>query len=273
MIDARTMVSLLVRNYEVPSACGVTLASSRTLGAIYRHAVLKESNPLQSERNFDAQLVREKAHHQEEFARNASGQSPRQCPAQTFYRACSAGSGWRLPQATRGRTLPRRGPLPASALSAPFPFNVTAERFRREPRQKILIAARWQNRVRIGATRQKRAKKEESFPATAYARSGTSLPSGVGGAECLLSSNWGTRAHAPRHQGALKSAPGAASPLGHCGPILHNRSDDLRIATIQRQAQQITAILAARLREDSSSGRATPQRLRDCHAWRRPLAA
>ncbi|PYL40916.1 MAG: hypothetical protein DMF36_01690 [Verrucomicrobia bacterium] len=33
-------------------------------------------------------------------------------------------------------------------------------------------------------------KSEESFPATAYASSGTFFPSGVGGTECLLSSNW-----------------------------------------------------------------------------------
>src|SRR6476646_107661 len=57
MVDGGTMVSLLVRNYKVTSACGVTLASGGTLGAIYRHAVLKQSNPLQSERNFDAQLI------------------------------------------------------------------------------------------------------------------------------------------------------------------------------------------------------------------------
>src|SRR6266542_755315 len=58
MIDGGTMVSLLVRNHKFAGLRRVTLPSSRTLRAIYRHAVLNESNPLQNERNFDAQLVR-----------------------------------------------------------------------------------------------------------------------------------------------------------------------------------------------------------------------
>src|SRR6266513_5271772 len=58
MVNGRTMVSLLVGNYEVASAGRVTLTPGRTLRAIYRHAVFDESNPLQSERNFDTQLVR-----------------------------------------------------------------------------------------------------------------------------------------------------------------------------------------------------------------------
>src|SRR6266511_3661599 len=58
MIDGGTMISLLVRNHEFARFRRVTLPTSRTLRAIYWHAVLKESNPLQSERNFDAQLVR-----------------------------------------------------------------------------------------------------------------------------------------------------------------------------------------------------------------------
>ena len=57
MVNGGTMVALLIRNYKVTCACGVTLASGRTLRAIYRHAVLNQSNSLQSERNFDAQLI------------------------------------------------------------------------------------------------------------------------------------------------------------------------------------------------------------------------
>ncbi|PYK17965.1 MAG: hypothetical protein DME55_08290 [Verrucomicrobia bacterium] len=57
MVDGGTMVSFLIGNYEVTSVRGVTLTSSRTLRAVYRHAVLNESNPLQRERNFDAQLI------------------------------------------------------------------------------------------------------------------------------------------------------------------------------------------------------------------------
>src|SRR5437879_12487870 len=57
MVDGRTMLSFLIGNYEVASARRVTLTSSRTLRAVYRNAVLNESNPLQTERNFDAQLI------------------------------------------------------------------------------------------------------------------------------------------------------------------------------------------------------------------------
>ena len=52
------MISFLVRDYELAGFRRVTLPSSRTLRAIYRHAVLKEGNPLQGEGNFHPQLVR-----------------------------------------------------------------------------------------------------------------------------------------------------------------------------------------------------------------------
>src|SRR6266550_6854847 len=57
-VDGGTMVSLLIGNYKLTGLCGVALATGRTLRAVYRHAVFNESYPLQSKRNFDAQLVR-----------------------------------------------------------------------------------------------------------------------------------------------------------------------------------------------------------------------
>ena len=50
------------------------------------------------------------------------------------------------------------------------------------------------------------------------------------------------------HQGCLKSAPGAGSPLRQCRPKFQNRLDDLGIAAIERHSQQIVAILAAGFR-------------------------
>src|SRR6266481_8114719 len=135
MVDGGTMVSLLVRNYKVTSACGVTLASGGTLGAIYRHAVLNESNPLQSQRNFDTQLVRR---------RPAAKKNLRGTPVTS------------LRGDVQCRHFVALGQLvPASACSkqstqVTFPvearsqhqhrqtlvfFNITAERFRREQRQ------------------------------------------------------------------------------------------------------------------------------------------
>ena len=183
------MVSFLVRNYEVAPLRGVTLASSRTLRAIYRHAVPNESNPLQSERNFDRAIGPEKAHRQEEFARNASDQSPRRCPVQTFYRAGQLVSGLHLPQAERASNLPGRDPLPASAPSRCVSFNVTAERFRGSSARKSL--SQRDGRTVLGSAPQVKSvlKSDTLLLATAYASNGTFLPSGVGGAECLLSSN------------------------------------------------------------------------------------
>src|SRR5882762_11174282 len=159
MVNGRTMVSLLVRNYEVASAGRVTLTPGRTLRAIYRHAVFDESNPLQTERNFDAQLVRR---------RPTAKKNLRGTPV-TSLRG----------DVQRGHFIALGQLVPASACRKQsaevlFPtearcqhqhretfvsFNVTAERFRREQRQKILIAARWQSRVGIGTTSQERAKK------------------------------------------------------------------------------------------------------------------
>ncbi|PYL40917.1 MAG: hypothetical protein DMF36_01695 [Verrucomicrobia bacterium] len=52
------MLPLLIRDHKFAGLRRVTLAPGRTLRAIYRHAVLDESDPLQGKRNFDAQLVR-----------------------------------------------------------------------------------------------------------------------------------------------------------------------------------------------------------------------
>src|SRR5580704_14474237 len=58
VVDGRTMVSLLVCNHKFAGLRRVTLPSSRTLCAVYGYAVFDESNALQGERDFDAQLVR-----------------------------------------------------------------------------------------------------------------------------------------------------------------------------------------------------------------------
>src|SRR4030095_16048561 len=50
------------------------------------------------------------------------------------------------------------------------------------------------------------------------------------------------------HQGCLKSATGAASPLRHCRQTFHNGPDDFPIAASERHSQQIVAILAAGFR-------------------------
>src|SRR5439155_26279257 len=57
VVEGGPMISFLVRDYEVAGFRRVTLTPSRTLRAIYRHAVLKESNPLQVEGNFHLKLV------------------------------------------------------------------------------------------------------------------------------------------------------------------------------------------------------------------------
>src|SRR5437588_11419033 len=58
VVDGRTMVPFLVRDHKFAGLRRVTLTPGRTLRAIYRHAILDESDPLQSERNFDVQSVR-----------------------------------------------------------------------------------------------------------------------------------------------------------------------------------------------------------------------
>src|SRR5438046_6552343 len=57
-VDRGTMVSLLVSNHKLTGLRRVTFPTGRTVGAVYRYAVLDQSHPLQSERNFEAQLVR-----------------------------------------------------------------------------------------------------------------------------------------------------------------------------------------------------------------------
>ncbi|PYL35265.1 MAG: hypothetical protein DMF38_05755 [Verrucomicrobia bacterium] len=52
------MVPFLIRDHKFAGLRRVTLAPGRTLRAIYRHAILDESDPLQSKGNFDVQLVR-----------------------------------------------------------------------------------------------------------------------------------------------------------------------------------------------------------------------
>src|SRR5882762_9081393 len=159
MVNGRTMVSLLVRNYEVASAGRVTLTPGRTLRAIYRHAVFDESNPLQTERNFDAQLVRR---------RPTAKKNLRGTPVTSLRGDVQRGHFIALGQlvpasACRKQSAEIIFPVEARCqhqhCQPLVPLKITAERFRREQRQKILIATRWQKRVGIGATRQKRAKK------------------------------------------------------------------------------------------------------------------
>src|SRR4026209_2530096 len=159
MVDGGTMVSLLVRNYKVTSACRVTLAPGRTLGAIYRHAVLNESNPLQSERNFDAQLIWRWPTAKKNLRRTpvTSLRGDVQCrhfiaPGQLVPASASRKQSAHVIFPIKARRQHQHRQTLVS-------FNITAERFRLEQRQKILITTRWQNRVGISATRQKRAKK------------------------------------------------------------------------------------------------------------------
>src|SRR4029078_11658954 len=152
MIDAGTMVSLLVGNHEIPSARGVTLAASRTLRAIYRHAVLTESNPLQSEGNFHAQLVRR---------RSTAKKNLRGTPVNSLRRDVQRRHFIALGQLVpAGACRKQRADVIFLAETSgqrqhrkPLVSNIIAERFRGQQRQKILITAGWQNGVRISATR------------------------------------------------------------------------------------------------------------------------
>src|SRR5213080_1127819 len=58
MVDGGAMESFLIGDHKFASFRRITWSASRTLRAIHRHAVLNERDPLQSERNFEAQLVR-----------------------------------------------------------------------------------------------------------------------------------------------------------------------------------------------------------------------
>src|SRR6266508_625447 len=142
MIDGGTMISLLVGNYEVACACGVTLASGRTLRAIYRHTVLNDSNPLQSERNFDVLFFKRTP----TAEKNLRG-TPVTSLRRNIQRRHFITLGQLVPFST-SRKQSAQVVFPAEARSQHqdrqtfVSFNVTAERFRREQRQKILITAR-----------------------------------------------------------------------------------------------------------------------------------
>src|SRR5881394_3993547 len=58
MIDRGTMVSFLIGDHKFASLGRVTRPASRTLSAIYRHAILDQGDPLQGQRNFEAQPIR-----------------------------------------------------------------------------------------------------------------------------------------------------------------------------------------------------------------------
>src|SRR5580698_1338033 len=85
-------------------------------------------------------------------------------------------------------------------------FNITAERFRREQRQKILIAARWQSRVGIGAISQERAKKGGVVSSDGIREQRHILPLGRW-RRGVLAEQQLNFALISSHQSCLKSAP------------------------------------------------------------------
>src|ERR1043166_3016323 len=152
MVDAGTMFSFLVRNDEIASACGITLTTGRTLRAIYGHAVFHESNPLQSERNFDAQLVRRRPT-TEKNLRGTPVTSLRGDVQRRHFVALAK----LVPAGTRCEKgaeviLPVEASCKHQHSKAPVVFNVAAERFRGEQCQDILIATSWQSHIGIRAT-------------------------------------------------------------------------------------------------------------------------
>src|SRR5260370_22507488 len=58
MVDGGTVVSFIVVDHKFAALSRITWPASRTLRAIDRHTVLKERDPLQSERNLETQAIR-----------------------------------------------------------------------------------------------------------------------------------------------------------------------------------------------------------------------
>src|SRR5690242_13482208 len=159
MINGGSMVALLVRNHKLPSLRRITWSAGGTLRLIYGYAVLNERDPLQSERNFEAQPI----------WRWPAAEKKLCGPPVT--RFCG--------NIQRRHLIAARQPVPVGScieqraqvilLSKPrgkhhdgkisVVLNVTAQRLRWQQREKILIATRWKNRVGICSAAQKRAKK------------------------------------------------------------------------------------------------------------------
>ncbi|PYJ34311.1 MAG: hypothetical protein DME88_05710 [Verrucomicrobia bacterium] len=159
VVDRGTMISFLVGDHKFAPFRRITRSPSRALRAIHRHAVLKESDALQSERNFEAQAIRRWSAAKKNLCSTPvarfSGNIQRRHFVSTRQ---SAPVGTCVDQTAQVVILSKPGGKHRDG-DVPVFFHVAAKPFRREHSQKILVRLRGQNRVRVGSTSQKRAEK------------------------------------------------------------------------------------------------------------------
>src|SRR5213083_464530 len=161
MVDRGTMVSFLISDHKFAPCRRITRSASRTLRAIHWHAVFNEGDPLQTERNFEAQPIG-----------RWSAAEKNLCGAPV---TCLCGN------VQRRHLVPARQSVPGGTCI--------------EQSAKVVVLSKPRGKHHDGKisvffhVAAKRLKREELFPAMEYARNGTFLPSGVGGTECLPRSN------------------------------------------------------------------------------------
>src|SRR5262249_19887819 len=244
------MVSLLVGYHKFAGLRRITLPAGGTLRAIYRYAVLNESDSLQRERNFNTQLIRRWAAAEKNLRgtpvtrlcgniqRRHSVSARQQVPigpgleqsAQVIYLAETSGKHQRR--------------------KIPVFFNITAQRFRRQQRQKILIATRWQNCVGICSALQKCAKKGRVVSHDRISKKW----------HVLALRRWRRRMLAKKQsnlipvcelQGCVQRAPRAGCPLRHQRQTLQHSLNNLRITAIERHPHKIPPVIRASFRMEA----------------------
>src|SRR5205814_2257658 len=152
------MVPLFIRYHKLTSFRRITLPSGGARRAEDRHPVFNKSHPLQSERNFEAELIRRRPAAEKDLCA-----SPLACFGgdiewgHFIAAAATVPIGPRIEKGAQVIFLAQTGGEHEHSEILVL-FNITAEGFCLEQRQKIFVAARRQNCIGIGSAREQRAK-------------------------------------------------------------------------------------------------------------------